>query len=183
MKTIVGNQVCPLCRSQFHIPNDEGELSCFPPLYFTQNLVGFHQESQFKDPNKCDLCDENIPAKYCEQCKQEMCEGCTKIHLRTKVALGHILIPIEGITKRDSRPRFCLRHPSQEIISFCSTDETPICGECAVTLHSKHEFLPLDSQIEIFKDEINTRLKLVFFNLGEKSFKNSKQTNQKKNPR
>ncbi|XP_076868847.1 E3 ubiquitin-protein ligase TRIM35-like [Brachyhypopomus gauderio] len=61
---------------------------------------------------------------------------------------------------------------NRELSLFCIKDETPICVEC-VTLHSGHDFYPLDQGVPFCKDELNMKIKILSEKL--ESFKRMKR--------
>jgi len=64
-----------------------------------------------------------------------------------------------------SAPRIlhCQKHPQYEVNSYCKTDQTAICSECAVDFHSGHNVDRLVNISQEFKDTLSTWVNKVRF--------------------
>jgi hypothetical protein len=60
---------------------------------------------------------------------------------------------------KGTKPSFCVTHPSQEINSFCQDCKIVVCSECAVDLHSKHEFAKVSLIAGQVKYEISKKMR------------------------
>ena len=138
------------------------------------------------NPNeiKCDWCDpDNQPddaISYCLNCKEFYCAECQQSHSRAKATRDHNCVSVEDgwklvsgsssssldqnheIEQISFRSSHCLKHPNQEINTFCKKDQEPVCLQCAVQFHNGHTFDQLENMIPQFRAEIEPKLIEVF---------------------
>ena len=141
-----------------------------PINYFTASAVSSANASSQMDPNNvgCELCEENEATVKCSNCNQFFCENCQKMHKKQKVSAHHQYVTIDealkgGSTSSARRVLHCQRHPHQEVNSYCKTDQTAVCPECAIDLHKGHDVDRLVNISKGFKDTISTLVNKVRF--------------------
>jgi len=159
---------CPKCHGPFQVP--KRGVEDLPTNYFTAGVVNASIKKESMDLNniRCELCEENGATFKCKQCDQFQCDSCQRIHLRTKATSQHQFITIDEALKggsASSAPRIlhCQKHPQYEVNSYCKTDQTAVCPQCAVDFHRGHD---VDLFINIskgFKDTISTLMSKVRF--------------------
>ena len=122
------------------------------------------------DPNnlKCQGCEENEATDYCKDCDLHFCSTCKKTHLRPKMSAHHQFITTDEALKggsASSTPRIlhCQKHPHQEVNSYCKTDQTAVCPQCALDFYKGHDIDPLSTLSKGFKDTISTLVTKVRF--------------------
>jgi len=160
---------CPKCHGPFQVPRGIEDL---PTNYFTASAVSAANASAKIDPNNvvCEGCDENQATVKCKQCDQFFCETCQKMHQKQKVSAHHQYISIDEALKggsASSAPRIlhCQKHPHLEVNSYCKTDQTAVCPQCAVDFHSGHNVGNLLNISKGFTDTISTLVNKVRFPL------------------
>ena len=122
------------------------------------------------DPNnlKCQGCEENEATDYCKDCDLHFRSTCKKVHLKPKVSAHHQFITIDEALKggsASSTPRIlhCQKHPQYQVNSYCKTDQTTVCPQCAVESHRGHDVDLLVNISKGFKDTVSTLVNEVFF--------------------
>ena len=159
---------CPKCHCPFQVPLRGAED--LPTNYFTAGVVTAANASAKIDPNnvRCELCEENEATVKCSNCTQFHCDACKKAHLKTKGMTNHQHISVDEALKEgsaSSAPRIlhCQKHPHQEVNSYCKTDQTAVCPQCALDSHKGHDVDPLSTLSQGFKDTISTLVNKVCF--------------------
>ena len=123
------------------------------------------------------LCELEDATTFCLICKEFYCDSCQKGHKKMKMSASHTFVSVDdgwkivsaSTSTSDSasaltvRSSHCLKHPQQEINTFCNNDQEFVCPQCAVQFHSGHTFTLLENLILKFKDEITPRLIQVLF--------------------
>jgi len=160
--------VCLKCQSPFEIPLKG--IEDLPNNCFTAGAVSFANISAKIDPNKvkCELCEETAATVKCSTCHQFFCNTCQKMHQKQKVSSHHQFVTVRDALKEgsaSSAPRilYCQKHPQYEVNSYCKTDQTAVCAECAIDLHKGHDVDRLVNVSQGFKDTISTLVNKVCF--------------------
>jgi len=68
-----------------------------------------------------------------------------------------------GATSSTPRILHCQKHPHQEVNSYCKTDQTAVCPQCALDFYKGHDIDPLSTLSKGFKDTISTLVTKVRF--------------------
>ena len=76
--------------------------------------------------------------KYCPECQEFLCAGCTRHHARQRITRSHKLVdkdeakdpPHVAMTTAK-----CLFHPDREIEMYCREHDMVYCLKCVVTGH------------------------------------------------
>ncbi|XP_063427021.1 uncharacterized protein LOC134710575 [Mytilus trossulus] len=106
-------------------------------------------------PAVCQLCEESSDIKWkCINCDVFMCQLCTtKIHTKLKSTDQHELINLKdfgsedvakAIRKVDLRTMPCTDHSDQICCAFCTDCDQPVCIDCLIDSHKKHEYTKLN---------------------------------------
>ncbi|KAK3582875.1 hypothetical protein CHS0354_012487 [Potamilus streckersoni] len=131
-----GQFKCPACAGEIRIP--EGGVSEFPT---NTHVVGSQILSSFTEIPPCEICEEKLQAeKRCIECEQNFCSGCSKSHLKLKLAKDHTLISLtdpEG-QRHLTTTAYCDKHRTEEMSFFCRTCLIPVCIRCRLTTHENH---------------------------------------------
>lgn len=141
------NVACPLCRTEFLIPNRG--VSGLPRNFFVERL----KEITFTPGDPCGECCRvakrgsnsleraKQAVKYCTKCRQKLCEDCFDTHSRMRGSCGQKAGETGGtdaVGKRTSRPMFCDRHANESLILYCLDCQSAICFTCYSGIHSQH---------------------------------------------
>ena len=158
--------MCLKCQSPCEIPLKG--IEDLPTNHFTAGVVTAANANAMIDPNKvrCELCDETAATVRCSNCNQFQCDFCKKSHLKAKSSSHHQFVAVRDALKGgsfSSSPRIlhCQRHPQFEVNSYCKTDLTAVCPQCAIDLHKGHDVDCLADISRGFKDTISTLVNKV----------------------
>jgi len=66
-----------------------------------------------------------------------------------------------GSSSSAPRIHHCQRHPQFEVNSYCKTDQTAVCAECAIDLHKGHDVDRLVNISKGFKNAVSTLVNKV----------------------
>ncbi|XP_013398648.1 transcription intermediary factor 1-beta-like [Lingula anatina] len=73
------------------------------------------------------------------------------------------------------KSQYCNKHDGEPLAFYCENDDTVICRECIVKIHSKHDFKELGDVVRVQRDQIQEKLinlpteKLFRFEEAEKA--------------
>ncbi|KAH3752086.1 E3 ubiquitin-protein ligase TRIM71-like [Dreissena polymorpha] len=154
---------CPICKSEISVENPKKVN--FPQNTFLHDLCLMYEYKHEKHRN-CDYCQfegKVVGASHlCLDCHDNMCQGCTGAHHRTKVTRDHKVIPYAQAQKglydidiRRNQVQLCDTHDSEHLSIFCDTCEVLICKDCKVESHDKHKWSPNEKALT--KYEIQMR--------------------------
>ena len=139
---------CPTCKSR--IETNQKDSSEFPIDVFLKDLCEMYDYKHDK-ARTCDYCTfDNKVSKaisLCLDCHDNMCQGCTAAHNRTKVTRGHKVIAYDAAQKglydtdiREYQQQMCAEHQEEPLSIFCEKCELPVCKECKVSFHDNHKW-------------------------------------------
>ncbi|XP_066529532.1 tripartite motif containing 35-28 [Hoplias malabaricus] len=142
---------CPVCKELFR---DPVLLTC------THSFCRACLEASWKHKS----------TKDCPVCRKN-CDGEDPIANRALKNTCESFQKEKGWRVPTTAEVLCGLH-QRELQLFCVKDEAPICVEC-VTLHSGHDFLPLDQGVPFCKEELN--MKIIILTQKLESFKRMKK--------
>ena len=154
---------CPACRQETHLPQPAG-VQAIPKNLLANQLIDTLSQSKQATAKKCEECDEeNDAAGFCEDCQMYLCEGCVRIHVRSKTRRGHAIVPMAAVQDDQSehpaaaRELECdnLRHRGERLEVYCITCDKAICYKCAAVQHQNCKKGDLDSACEAKKADAN----------------------------
>ena len=141
---------CPLCRTEFRIPNDG--IEGIHKSFFIENLITVqHLLTSDGKLNLCDACLEdsvdscNIPPiVFCVECNQKLCGDCCRSHKKIKAVGGHQLIDLKNkllISQATEKFRssFCNFHEDKQVEMYCFDCQSVICVICFAENHHEHK--------------------------------------------
>ncbi|XP_063425558.1 uncharacterized protein LOC134709320 [Mytilus trossulus] len=116
-------------------------------------------------PAVCQLCEESSDIRWkCINCDVFMCQLCTtKIHTKLKSTDQHELINLKdfgsedvakAIRKVDLRTMPCTNHSDQICCAFCTDCDQPVCVDCLIDSHKKHECTKLNEVYDMAISEM-----------------------------
>lgn len=169
--------ICPVCKAPVQIAGKVTgkiagkckEANLFPCNMFMKDLSDMHDYKHEKEL-KCDYCtfDGRVSqaTSLCLDCCDNMCQGCTGAHLRTKVTRGHKVIPYSQVRKglydvdiREYQTATCKQHTDLPMNIFCDKCELLICKECKVCNHDNHKWSCEDKAVVKYEVQMNNLLK------------------------
>lgn len=161
--------VCPVCRSPIQVITQGKKEKEFPSNTFLKDLRDMYDYKHEKDRN-CDYCkfDGKITSasSLCLDCHDNMCQGCTGAHFRTKVTRCHKVIPYSQVQKglydtdiREFQNPLCNDHNDEPLNIFCEKCEVLICKECKVSNHDNHKWLASDKAVLKYEVQMINLLK------------------------
>ncbi|XP_074644685.1 E3 ubiquitin-protein ligase TRIM71-like [Tubulanus polymorphus] len=115
----------------------------------------------------CNSCDDgNKATSQCRNCKEYLCDKCVHAHQRVRLTRDHEIIRFDGRNHNSSiialnnlhqfninngidRPcNYCEMHEFEVLRLYCDTCTKPICRECTMNLHQRHNFIYLQDAVE-----------------------------------
>ncbi|XP_078000326.1 E3 ubiquitin-protein ligase TRIM45-like [Glandiceps talaboti] len=156
---------CPSCRSSCPIPI--GGVPKLTSNFFMNNCIEiYHRLKEFSKggPIQCEGCQENTATHRCVECKQYLCNTCTKVHRNLIVTKSHQLLTIEEFkTTELTRPTishiksYCSVHPDSQIKFYCETCQVSVCTDCTIVNHRIPQHVHRD--LKDVADEYQKQLK------------------------
>jgi len=108
----------------------------------------------------CELCEENKVVNKCLECKQGLCQQCSKIHQRATGTRHHNIFPISSPEAKSisfKTSTLCEQH-NRPIELWCVQDQVLVCMLCIATNHHSHKCQTLQEAFNLAKDKIDTLL-------------------------
>ncbi|XP_070554580.1 E3 ubiquitin-protein ligase TRIM71-like [Ptychodera flava] len=164
---------CPLCRRQHLVPG--GDIAGFPLNTVINNLI----EETRKRNQLCGGCARTETAKYCVECRTELCDTCAVPHENLPCTNSHRLLALEEYRKTKHEdpasllsPSLCSRHTEIKLKFYCDECAVPVCSECLLTDHPQpqHTYRPME--------EASTQIKTQFAELSKKLAQKEKEASE-----
>jgi len=139
-------ELCPMCRKKFQIPfNGLGGLQHH---FFVQQLVDVRKNSSRKLDGgvPCEVCQEEsgedlekvaVATVYCVDCRQKLCEQCSRPHKRWKGG-AHQVKPLGAAVEQELiqlRAGSCDNH---KVELYCYACNENVCSRCSAAQHRNH---------------------------------------------
>jgi len=167
---------CPVCRKEFQIPSDG--LGCLQHHFFVQRLVEVRKVSseEFREV-PCIVCLEEsdgnseeiaIATIYCVDCKQKLCERCSRPHRRWAGG-AHQLKPLGAELEQELiqlKTSFCDKHKDEQVKLYCHKCDENICLMCSAVKHRNHESGEIPEVAENFRSRIDDHDKQIVSNIS-----------------
>ena len=94
------------------------------------------------------LCDNKVEY-YCNTCGDSLCSKCKAIHLKSKAASDHSVVPYgEKLRPDHVSALFCSEHPGKECKHWCEKCGIAACMDCVTSFHHGHEMMKLEVIIQ-----------------------------------
>jgi hypothetical protein len=156
---------CPVCRTKIKVPDSvksAEEWSRKLPLnYIIQSLVDAKKmqkgKSHYCSPcKKIDQNKESVAKFFCVECKETLCEGCSKYHKAFKAFTDHEVVEISKISdvhlKIGTHYNTCSEHLKQ-IELYCEDHQKPCCLHCITLEHRKcNDVMAIDEAAKNLRD-------------------------------
>ncbi|XP_060587719.1 E3 ubiquitin-protein ligase TRIM71-like [Ruditapes philippinarum] len=161
--------ICPVCKSPMEVSIKDKKSNGFPSNTFMKDLSDMYDYKHEKERH-CEYCKfdgKTTPASsLCLDCHDNMCQGCTGAHFRTKVTRCHKVIPYAHVQKglydsdiRDFQTPMCVQHTDEPMNIFCEKCELLICKECKVGNHDDHKWSKADKAVLKYEVQMINLLK------------------------
>lgn len=141
---------CPVCRSEVTAPSEsctaESWTEIIPANFLISSLV--ENRKLTRSEMLCMMCErsgsENVSKAtlFCLQCTDALCDTCEKFHSSMKITTGHIVKPIQSISRENLFPDFrnnCEIHHDEILKLYCLDHKVPCCHTCVSISHRKCE--------------------------------------------
>ena len=160
-----GDEVpCPMCRKPFKIPSDG--LGRLQHHFFIQHLVDARNvSSKSTDEVGCMVClEENEGSSeeistatvYCIDCRQKLCERCSRPHRRMKGG-AHRVKPLGAELEQELIQlggRYCNKHHNEQVKLYCHDCNENICVLCFAVKHRNHNSGEIPEVADSFRPRI-----------------------------
>lgn len=109
-----------------------------------------------QDVLQCQLCDNCIPAMYCEDCHKYLCKACLSQHIYDEPK-QHKVLPFDRRDSTLSYPK-CPKHSIKECGFFCRHCDIPVCDQCISIHHNVHDVVDIFEHFKSKKEVLRTDL-------------------------
>ncbi|XP_023933095.1 transcription intermediary factor 1-beta-like, partial [Lingula anatina] len=122
----------------------------------------------------CEYCNHKEATFMCQGCPEtnQLCATCRDIHDKIPSCKGHSFVPLsqvdisvktgnirEQLRHVLDKVHYCDKHDGEPLAFYCEEDDTVICRECIIKVHSKHDFKELGDVVKMQRDQIQEKLK------------------------
>lgn len=151
---------CPLCLVETEIPR--GGVEHFQTNFY---IKAEQTKSLSKLDAKCEVCDTDGKRQVetrCLECDQNLCENCSKTHLKMTSSKEHHLMAVNfpdiHLSPEVTTKVFCDKHKSEELTLYCKPCDDPICLRCKVTSHENHSTMDLSDVAKEARELLGSKL-------------------------
>lgn len=109
-----------------------------------------------QDVLQCQLCDNCIPAMYCEDCHKYLCKACLSQHIYDEPK-QHKVLPFDRRDSTLSYPK-CPKHSIKECGFFCRHCDIPVCDQCISIQHNVHDVVDIFENFKSKKEVLRKDL-------------------------
>jgi len=92
---------------------------------------------------------------FCRDDRSLMCWSCSNQHLGHEILAFETMEEGTELVKKALTTLNCKSHPNNEAVLFCSSDDTPICRNCAEGSCRKHSLTPIADLYSKYQDEFH----------------------------
>ena len=153
---------CPICREPFSLPS-RSVSSLKNNFIFKDMLVKLSESRKAGSKRVCSFCilhSKEVEATHkCITCLDLLCSFCVRHrHLFTRQNAYHEIVLLKDYltgkcTVKKNFEVICERH-NERLRFFCPSCSVPICGECALNDHRRHEYVAFDKAREIIEKDL-----------------------------
>ena len=167
--TRYGKIKCPICQAEVAVP-ETGTMETLPSCFYVKNLL---DTLAIKECNTskvtCGNCDEKRDeASYCFHCGKFWCKECLNGHNILRENKDHRVLSLKDFQDKDfedvlKRPAFCQKelHEKEVLKFYCKMCEVPVCQNCVIVEHNKHDVEYLEVSARAVKKSIASKLETV----------------------
>ncbi|XP_062590275.1 tripartite motif-containing protein 2-like [Saccostrea cucullata] len=110
--------------------------------------------AQGQDIICCQLC-PNPVEHHCNLCHVDLCPSCIAKHMADKSS-EHEVVGYTSRKKHSFVLPLCPSHKNNRCETYCQDCDIPICIQCVIGLHKKHEFTDISDILQEYKRQINS---------------------------
>lgn len=156
---------CPTCGQEFLVPQ-KGVVAFLDNQFVLENL-GKLQRKQENVKRCCTSCEDNSPASsFCLNCSDWLCDACVLAHQRVRVTKDHKIQSeaqyLENSETVDTKPIFCVTHPTESLKLFCANCEKLTCRDCQLLEHKDHKYQFIKEAATSYKDYLRGQLNRLY---------------------
>ena len=164
-----GKIKCPICQTEVAVP-ESGTMETLPSCFYVKNLLDTLAIKQCNTSKvTCGNCDEKSEeACYCFHCGKFWCKDCLNAHNILKENKEHRVLALKDFQDEDvedvlSRPAFCQKelHEKEVLKFYCKVCEVPVCQNCVIVEHNKHDVEYLEVCTRTVKESTSSKLSTV----------------------
>ena len=145
-------------------------METLPNCFYVKNLL---DTLAIKECNTskvtCGNCDEKRDeASYCFHCGKFWCKECLNAHNVLRESKDHRVLSLKDFQDEDfedvlKRPAFCQKelHEKEVLKFYCKMCEVPVCQNCVIVEHNKHDVEYLEVSARAVKKRIASKLETV----------------------
>jgi len=164
-----GKIKCPICQTEVAVP-EGGTMETLPSCFYVKNLL---DTLAIKECNTskvtCGNCDEKSEeASYCFHCGGFWCKLCLNGHNILRANKEHRVLSLKDFQDEDfedvlRRPAFCQKelHEKEVLKFYCKVCEVPVCQNCVIVEHNKHDVEYLEVCARTVKESTSSKLNTV----------------------
>ena len=156
---------CPLCRTEFHLKQEES-VDQIRPCFFINNLLEMLNILNQASEQACESCKSKVRVvSRCIECENYLCEKCLTVHKNWPAFSKHELLSLEELRKPENQSKGkaksrCTKtgHGKKQLDFFCSTCDELACLTCVLLDHlkPKHSCQPIDLAANFQKETLKT---------------------------
>ena len=164
-----GKIKCPICQTEVAVP-ESGTMESLPSCFYVKNLLDTLAIKECKTSKvTCGNCDEKSEeASYCFHCGGFWCKLCLNGHNILRANKEHRVLSLKDFQDEDfedvlKRPAFCQKelHEKEVLKFYCKVCEVPVCQNCVIVEHNKHDVEYLEVCARTVKESTSSKLKTV----------------------
>ncbi|VDI45725.1 Hypothetical predicted protein [Mytilus galloprovincialis] len=114
-----------------------------------------HSNDEAQIPALCQFCEESNIKWKCINCDLFLCQLCnSRIHNKSKASKDHTIINLKDCGTAETKSTIltvdlqnmpCTIHSEIKCWVYCNNCAHPICADCSIESHQKHEYKQLDA--------------------------------------
>ena len=155
---------CPVCQSAVVVDGSIEKAFKIDP--FLQNICQLYDFKHSEERN-CDYCryagSMVAAVSLCLECHDDMCDGCTDAHRKTKMTRDHKVVPFEQIRNglydsnvREYQNVGCQEHDKSPMISFCEVREKLTCKHCDMESNSNNKLSSFEAALPKYQQQMES---------------------------
>ncbi|XP_078346713.1 E3 ubiquitin-protein ligase TRIM71-like [Oculina patagonica] len=157
---------CPLCQIEVAVP-ESGTMETLPSCFYLKNLLDILAIKECSTSRvTCGNCEKKSEeASYCFHCGGFWCNFCLDAHNILRPIIDHRVLALKDFQERDfevvlKRPAFCQKelHEKEVLKFYCKMCEIPVCQNCRMVEHGKHDVEYLEVTARAAKQNMAAQL-------------------------
>ena len=161
-----GKIKCPLCQIEVAVPKS-GTTETLPSCFYLKNLLDILAIKECSTSKvTCGNCEKKSEeASYCFHCGGFWCNACLEAHNILRTNREHRVLALKDFQEKDfevvlKRPAFCQKelHEKEVLKFYCKMCEIPVCQNCVMVEHGKHDVEYLEVTARAAKQNMAAQL-------------------------